>query len=380
MKNNNLNHPFTGEPLYLSGELLTPEFISGFAQADGSFYCKISINEEKEGTAAIKFRPSFTLTQDTSSCGVLFKILEYFNCGYISHSETRDCSEFHCTSLVDNLNVIIPHFRAFPLFDDKLHAFVLFSEIVSLLDFIKNNNLTPGELTTFYLKILTMALSMNKSSQRKDEKKELLYNILGSMYDSSLINLPQDKSKNLTLTSPLTNDFISGWIDGDSSFSIGFPASGKLTAQFEINFDNNSHGLIAEIRKLIGNFAFKNGITNEDISSKVYPADSNNIGAITSQSSIFRFRVGGSKILNKLIIPWLDSFMVLHTLKAKLYAIWRNAVNLISLDPGFKGEEGEERFFQVVDLAYNMNKGGKNRKLAKSDYIALMLATKFKNK
>jgi hypothetical protein len=76
-----------------------------------------------------------------------------------------------------------------------------------------------------------------------------------------------------------------------------------LTAQFEINFDNNSHGLIAEIRNLIGNFAFKNGITNEDISSKVYPADIKNIGAITPQSSIFRFRVGGSKILNKLIIP-----------------------------------------------------------------------------
>lgn len=76
-----------------------------------------------------------------------------------------------------------------------------------------------------------------------------------------------------------------------------------MTAQFEINFDSNSHSLIAEIRKLIGNFAFKNGITNEDISSKVYPADTNNIGMITSQSSIFRFRVGGSKILNKLIIP-----------------------------------------------------------------------------
>jgi hypothetical protein len=76
-----------------------------------------------------------------------------------------------------------------------------------------------------------------------------------------------------------------------------------LTAQFEINFDSNSHGLIAEIRKLIGNFAFKNSITNEDISSKVYLADINNIGAITSHSSIFRLRIGGSKILNKLIIP-----------------------------------------------------------------------------
>jgi hypothetical protein len=72
--------------------------------------------------------------------------------------------------------------------------------------------------------------------------------------------------------------------------------------------------------------------------------------------------------------------MVLQTLKAKHYAIWREAVALISLDPGFKGVEGKERFFQVVDLAYNMNKGGKNRKLPKSDYIALMLSTKFKEK
>lgn len=55
-----------------------------------------------------------------------------------------------------------------------------------------------------------MALSMNKSSQRKDDKKELLYNLLGSKYDPSLINLPQDTSEVLTLTSPLTNDFISG--------------------------------------------------------------------------------------------------------------------------------------------------------------------------
>lgn len=55
-------------------------------------------------------------------------------------------------------------------------------------------------------------------------------------------------------------------------------------------------------------------------------------------------------------------------------------VALISVDPGFKGVEGKERFFQIVDLAYNMNKGGKNRKLTKSDYIALMLATRFTGK
>jgi hypothetical protein len=212
MKNNNLNlnHPFTGEALNVSGELLTPEFISGFAQADGSFYCQISVNENKEGIDAIKIRPAITLTQDTSSCGLLYKVREYFNCGYISHNETRDCSEFHCTSLSDNLNVIIPHFRAFPLFDDKLHAFVLFVEIVSLLNFIRNNKITPGELTSLYLKYLTMALSMNKSSQRKDDRKELLYSLLGSKYDPSLINLPQDTSEELTLTSPLTHNFISG--------------------------------------------------------------------------------------------------------------------------------------------------------------------------
>jgi hypothetical protein len=72
--------------------------------------------------------------------------------------------------------------------------------------------------------------------------------------------------------------------------------------------------------------------------------------------------------------------MVLQTLKAKHYTILRNAVALISLDPGFKGVEGKDRFFQIVDLAYNMNKGGKNRKLNKPDYVALMLATRFKGK
>jgi LAGLIDADG endonuclease len=92
MKNNNLKHPFTYLPLYDSGQLIFPDYISGFAQADGSFFCTVSINDDKTGTDAFTFRPTFTLTQDTDSCSVLYKILNYFNCGYINHNRLRDSS------------------------------------------------------------------------------------------------------------------------------------------------------------------------------------------------------------------------------------------------------------------------------------------------
>lgn len=345
------------------------------------FFCTVSINEYKTGTDAFKFRPAFTLTQDTDSCSVLYKILNYFNCGYINHNSQRDSSEYKCTSLSDISNIIIPHFKAFPVFDDKLHAFSIFVEIVNLLIFVHNNTLTSAELTEKYLQILNLTLSMNKSSQRSEERKEYLFSLLGGKYDLSSLNLPTDSKIDLSLTSQLTTDFISGWIDGDSSFSIGFAASGKLTPLFEINFDGNSHGLIAEIRKLIGEFAIKNGITNEDVTvSNRYLVDIHNVGSINQNSSIFKLSLSGTKLLNKLIIPWLDEFINLHTIKASHYGIWREVLHLISLDRGFKGEAGKERFFKIVDLAYNMNKGGKNRNISKEDYISLMLLTKFKGK
>jgi hypothetical protein len=51
---------------------------------------------------------------------------------------------------------------------------------------------------------------MNKSSQRSTERKEYLFSLLGGKYDPASINLPINSKTDLSLTSQLTHDFISG--------------------------------------------------------------------------------------------------------------------------------------------------------------------------
>jgi hypothetical protein len=117
---------------------MSPDYITGLAQTDGSFFCSIILSNRH--LFGIQFRPKFSITADLNSLLVLEEIKKYFGCGDIIINKKNHSAEYIVSRLTDLMYVIIPHFNIHPVFCAKLHAFNLFSKIVLSL-YNKNRTL-----------------------------------------------------------------------------------------------------------------------------------------------------------------------------------------------------------------------------------------------
>jgi hypothetical protein len=82
--------------------VLTPGYISGLTQTDGSFFCIITITPKN----ALIFNPKFTITADLDSKYVLDAIQAYFNCGKVKIVIKNHTAEFTVASLTELKNII----------------------------------------------------------------------------------------------------------------------------------------------------------------------------------------------------------------------------------------------------------------------------------
>lgn len=218
--------------------VMTPGYVSGLTQTDGSFFCSIIISQKHR--FGLQFRPKFTITADLDSKYVLDNIKLFFNCGKVTINNKNHTAEFEVVRIEELQNIIIPHFLKFPVFCAKLHAFNLFEKIVNAL-YNKDKRTIEGRI-----ELLRFALSMNISSNRTDERIDYLFSLLGVEDDKEKVLL----NNNITqVTSPLSNDFISGVIDGDGSFFISFLKSGQVKTGFNITNDKASRPLLDSIKK-----------------------------------------------------------------------------------------------------------------------------------
>lgn len=315
--------------------ILSPDYISGLTQTDGSFFCSIILS--KNHRFGMQFRPKFTITADLDSKYVLDNIKLFLNCGKVTINKQNYTAEFEVVRLEELYNIIIPHFTNYPVFCAKLHAFNLFKEIVIAL-FNKDKRTIEGRR-----ELLKLALSMNITTNRTEDRIEHLFSLLG---------ITEDKDKELLvnniteISNPLTNGFISGVIDGDGSFYISFNKDGKIKTGFSITNDKSSKPLLEIIQKQL-----------------------NNIGSIqegTKKELIYTVN-GLNQIINTLI-PFMDenpifSERALHYNKFKIVSLLLKNEQPLSLESKLK----------IVELAYDMNKKGKRRNLDKTEYIDLFI-------
>lgn len=187
---------------------ITPGYITGLTQSDGSFSCGISI--QKQGN--ITFIPNLTIIADLDSKNVLDSVQYYLGCGRINIDLKNHTANYIVTSRESFGDKIIPYFDKYSLFCYNLHAFNLLKSIV--YDLLKNNHKTiEGRL-----EVTKKAFSMNLGTTRKQERLQTIYSALGVSRNEIISLIPYTINN---VNTSLTEDVLAGIIDG-GRFLLGF--------------------------------------------------------------------------------------------------------------------------------------------------------------
>jgi hypothetical protein len=310
---------------------LSPGYISGLTQSDGSFFCSMILS--KRHLFGIQFRPKFSITADLNSKYVLDSIQIFFDCGSVIINKKNHTAEYVVEKFSDLYNIIIHHFNTYPIYCAKLHAFELFSTIVEKMISKKNRNLEGRR------ELLKLALSMNVSSNRKENRLNILFNLLNIIEDKDKQLIPNNKT---SINSYLTDDTIAGIIDGDGSVYISFQKDGNIHTGFSITTDKLSRPLLEEIQKRF-----------------------DGIGSIrVGRKKELVYTVKGLNQIIEILIPFID--------KNPLYSERQNHYDKFKQISLILKEEQPlslNRKLEIIDLAYNMNKAGKHRQLSKTEYL-----------
>lgn len=112
-------------PIPTLEEPLNPYWISGFVQADGSFY--VSKNK-------LSFLPTFSVGQHSRDTLVLERIQKILNCGNFFKNNKDSTVTFGLSSKPLIISQVIPFFERYPLFGAKRLDFLDFVTIIKLLE------------------------------------------------------------------------------------------------------------------------------------------------------------------------------------------------------------------------------------------------------
>lgn len=310
------------------------------SQTDGSFNC--SLKSSKTCRFGIQFSPEFNICAEIGSIQVLKLIQDYFGCGHVYTNPKTNSATFVVTKLSDLYTIILPHFSKHQVHCAKLHAFKLFTKIVSALYNKEMKSLEERR------ELLRMALSMNPYSNRKSETINLLWSKL-SIYeekDKHLINLELPNSDKSEIT--VSDQWITGAIDGDGSFYVSFGSNGLIIPTFTFTNDTYSLPLINSIKKRL-----------QGIGS---------ISKVTDKNAI-RYKIASLKDIITHLIPMIDNNPLISE-RANHYCIFKKVC--LKLNELTTKKVDLKTKLELIELAYDSNNKGTIRKLTKSEYILLI--------
>lgn len=144
---------------------------------------------------------------------------------------------------------------------------------------------------------------------------------------------------------PLNDQFWTPeeFIDGDGSFNISFKENKKIQFGFHITQDISSMNLLNKVQNFFG---------------------CGSTSASWCSSHRLRFQIDGIEKTDRMSVPFIDKYLF-HSSKSIHYTIFKKVCQLIYNKPDLSDSD----LLNIIELAYNMNKDGKRRKLTKEEYI-----------
>ena len=247
----------------LNQDLLNPQFITGFTDAEGSFI--IIIRKNNKFKIGWRVEARFSISLHKKDLALLQLIKNYFNGVGNINKERKDGVQYHITTLQDLTNVVIPHFNKFPLITQKLANFELFKMVIEIMN--RKEHLTIEGLR----KIVAIRASMNLG---------LSPELKASFPDIVHIQRPlvQDKK----ITDPY---WLAGFTSGEGNFSIKilYSKTHKLGSAVQLRFKLTQHSKDEQLIKSLieyfgaGNVYISGEVVDfiiqkfEDLTAKVIP-------------------------------------------------------------------------------------------------------------
>lgn len=107
---------------------LNPHWVTGFSEGESSFYVSI-LSKKKE------VQTGFAIRLNERDKPLLVKIQSFFNgIGNINHQSSDNTSIFKITKRINLIETIVPHFNTYELFGNKKPNFLIWSQILSLIN------------------------------------------------------------------------------------------------------------------------------------------------------------------------------------------------------------------------------------------------------
>jgi hypothetical protein len=142
-----------------SRQILNPNYVTGLADGEGSF-C-VSLSPRPKLKVKWEVRPSFSLSQNFRSRGILYQLKDFFGCGSVRESKSDQTWKYEVRSLNDLIDKIVSHFQRFPLKTSKQTDFEIFEQVLAIMK--NNGHLNREGLNLIFIKIKLM----NPSGKRK---------------------------------------------------------------------------------------------------------------------------------------------------------------------------------------------------------------------
>lgn len=315
----------------------TDQWLSGFAQSDGSFF--VNIIKNRRGKMPYRPRALFVITQSLRELDIIVALQKHYKVGYLR--KDSKCVYFVVESTVQLLSTIIPLFDANPVKGGKFGKYLIFRAIVFAIK--KQIHLSPYG----FLQILNACFFIHSLSSRTVEKnnkivdatleldKTIDYKNIKPLEIDSSVGRKQNQED-------FTIDYVAGVVDGDGSIGFSFKANAKVIPIFSVTMATEDKSVLVGLAKFMGCGYIKK-VTNKEAVS---------------------YSVEGLKSIRMFVEP---VFKKLHLNTVK--QTYLNNCFLVYAIISENNIKKKEHFEKVVDLVYNINQEGKYRKITKEKYL-----------
>ena len=291
---------------------LDPWFISGFSDAEGCFL--VLIRKAPKNLLGWQLEVNFTINLHARDLNLLNLIKTYFSAGRIG-KERNGCCDFTIGSLDKIITKVIPHFDKYPLKTNKYSDYLLFKEVVMIMQ--RKEHLTAEGLQ----KIVNIRASLNKGLT------SLLLEAFPNTVALTRPTLPSTSVK-------LDPQWVAGFTSGDGCFKINTRESklhktgSRVTLLFVVTQHIRDEFLLKSLVSFFG------------------------CGQTYSYKEYTEFRCQSLKYNFEKIIPFFNKYPVIGV-KSLDFEDWRKVAKLIET----KVHLTNEGFEQIRLIKKGMNKG-----------------------